>query len=117
MKWMLFALAVVGLAGCATYSELQQKAPLFQGHSGKTPAQFAECVLPKWVDLNASSHIVSDGDSRTIVMPGQGPFANNTVASLTAVPAGGGSDISYRTPVGSSFPGPKKQWAAAQACM
>lgn len=94
MKWMLVVLAV-GLAGCASYSELQKEEPEFSADTTKTPQEFTECVLPRWVDIMPGAHAMKDGDATVIVVPMDGT-AGATAVTLTAKPTDKGSRVELR---------------------
>lgn len=97
------------LAGCVSYADIQARPPVHEGKTSKTPDQVANCVLPKWMESSASTHIVPDGDARVIVVPSNAELITMT---LTASPSGA---VAMRTqPSMSTF---DKQWEQAQTCL
>lgn len=57
MRKTFTALALIALAGCTT-SGLEKDQPSLAAQSEKSPQQFAKCLAPKWLDLNASTSSV-----------------------------------------------------------
>lgn len=117
MRQTILFMALLGIAGCApTYSELRERAPLYQERTTMTPQAFVDCVLPKWLDQSALTHIIKDGDSRVVVMPRDG-YVTVPRATLTASPSTSGSLVVLQTKFYSTANSKtKKMWAAAQAC-
>lgn len=112
--WMA-AVAALMLVGCATYSSIKDRAPLYEGTSTKSPDAVATCVLPAWMGINAAAHVVADGDRRVVVVPTGGLASSQVLMTLTASPVDHGSSVAMRTmPSMGKF---KAQWDQAQACM
>lgn len=118
MKRIILLVVSLGIGGCApTYSELRERAPLYQGHTTMTPQAFVDCALPKWLNQSALAHVVKDGDSRVVVMPRDG-YVTVPRATLTASPSiSSGSSIVLQTKFYSASNSKTKElWSAAQAC-
>jgi len=108
-------LMALGLAGCATYSSIKDRAPLYEGTSAKSPSAITACVLPAWMNTNAATHIVADGGQHIVVMPTSGVVASQVMMTLTVAPNGSGSAVSMRTmPSVGDF---KAQWDQVQSCL
>jgi len=109
------ALCVLTLPGCATYSDFRDRPADYAAVTGKAPQVYVECVLPRWMDTNAASHIVHDGDRRVIVVPVGGGTPTQVLMTLEASPTANGSRIEMKhMPSLSKF---EKQWRQAQACL
>lgn len=54
MKKLLISFALVGLAGCST-TGLEERQPIYIGHSSKSPETMNKCLAPKWVALKTTS--------------------------------------------------------------
>lgn len=116
MRWMLATVAVIGLAGCATYSDLRQRPADFVATTSKAPGAYLQCVLPKWVDFYAGSHIMSDGESSVLVSPVGGGSPDIMAMTLSASPSDGGTTrVEMRhMPSLSDF---GNQWQQAKSCL
>jgi hypothetical protein len=101
------------LGGCATYSEMQQKAPAHESDSSKTSQAFVDCVLPKLVDKQADAHSMKDGDSVVVVLP-IGNRGGDLAATVTATPSPEGSHIAVRSNMSRNG---ELVWSIAQTCM
>lgn len=103
--------AALLVTGCATYSDIQSRAPLFQGHTDKDPKGYLECVQAKWIDMSSTAHIIPDASGHVLVVPISGS-GDQMSMTLTAAPDG---SVSMRTLTSlGSF---TKQQAEAQACL
>lgn len=120
-KHTFIALTILALAGCATYSDLQQRPADYTTTTTKTPESYAQCLLPKLMDTNATSHIVVDGARRIVVVPEVsggllgGSVASHVMLTVEAAPAGNGVtrvDMKHMPSLGNF----SKQWAQAQSC-
>lgn len=112
-KWI--PLAALLLAGCATYSDVQHRTPLHEAETSKTPKNYVECVLPKWLDTNASTHIVAIGDTRQVLMPTAGDAPALVELLLSATPDKSATHVALR-----AAPGIGKSelaWHQAKACL
>lgn len=89
----LAAIAVVTLAGCASYAEMQARPPMFALQSDRSVDQVLGCIAPKWAEFTAPS-IVPDGEGKVVSALGRGPEQVMMQASIW--PAGEGSTIEYR---------------------
>ena len=114
MKWILVILPALVLAGCATYSELQQRPAAYAAETEKSPDDYAMCLLPKLLDTNAASHVIVDGDARTIVVPVGGGAPETVMMTFNVTPRGGVTHVEMRHM--SSLSTFSKQWAQAQSC-
>jgi hypothetical protein len=87
----------------------------FSATTPKTPAAFAECLLPKLMDTNAASHTVRDGEALDIVVPLGGSAPEAVLMTFTARPSNNSTIVEMRhTASLSDFP---KQWKQAQSCL
>lgn len=83
--------------------------------SAMQPQAVAECVASKWIDTNASTHIVPNGDTRVVVVPTGGGTTTLVMMTLTASPTASGSHIEMRTtPTLGTF---NEQWDQARSCL
>ena len=92
MRIFIVAMAVLGLAGCASMSEKRADGPASSFASKKSVSQVSECVIFAWQDQSlAGSHIdaslqpLRDG-GKTVVSAGQVEFADFK-------PANGGTKV------------------------
>lgn len=109
MRYIVMIGVAVLLAGCADYSSIKEREPIHSGHTAKRPEQVVNCVIPKWMETNPSTHAVPDGDSTIIVAPVGNGFVSLT---LTIGPSG---EVAMRSqPSLSTF---DKQWEQAQSCL
>lgn len=115
VKSDLIALAVMALAGCATYSELQHRPADYTAETAKAPHDYVQCLLPKLLDTNAASHVIVDGDSRTIVVPVGGAAPETVMMTFNVTPRDGVTHVEMRHM--SSLSTFSKQWAQAQSCI
>ena len=113
MKRMLVALVVVGLSGCATYSEMQQKTPYSTNQTAKGPQAFADCALPRLVDVQADAHVMKDGDASVLVLP-IGNRGGDLAGTITATPSGQGSEVAIRA---TSSRSADKMLSTIKACL
>jgi len=113
MHKYLMLLAMLGVSGCATYSQVQKMQPIHEADTTQTPQQFTDCALPKMVEFQADAHAMKDGDSMVIITP-VGNRGADIAGTVTATPANGGSHIVMRSALGGKA---EKPWAALQACL
>jgi hypothetical protein len=114
MKWVLVALAAM-LAGCATYSDLKERPADFTGSTSKSPQAYLECVVPKWTDEYAGSHIITDGGGLVLIAPVGGGTPSVVAMTLTATSMDGGTRIEMKhLPSLSDF---TDQWHQARSCL
>jgi len=114
-RWGIATAAALLLAGCATYSDLRDSPPAYSADSGKAPQAIADCALAKWIDINAGSHIIQDGDATVVAMPVGGGTPSLMQAMLIVKPAGSGAhiELKHMRSLGSFA----SQWQAAQSCL
>lgn len=111
LKTILASLTLLALAGCTTYSEMATRPVSYSATTAKTPQVFADCLLPKLMDTNAASHIVTRGDALDIVVPVSGA---SIMMTFTVTPTGRSTVIEMRhTASLSAF---QKQWGQALSC-
>lgn len=114
-KATMVAVACVVFAGCATtYQAVNEGAPVHTGQSTKAPEAIAQCVLPKWLGVNAAAHVISEGTTRTVVVPEGSPDVRSVLMTLVITPTQTGSKVEMHKQSMSSF---EQQWAQAQECM
>jgi len=106
-------IAVLALAGCATYSELKSTQPVHQSDTAKSAQAFVECVLPKYVDIQADAHAMKDGESVVVVLP-IGNRGGDLAATVTATPNGAGSRVAVRSNMSRNG---ERAWSVAQTCL
>lgn len=109
--WMM--IGMLALAGCATYSELQQRPADYTAQTEKAPQAFIDCLLPKIVDMQSDAHAMRDGDATVIVMPISG-HGGHLAATISASPISSGSRVELRNAVAGNA---SKPWTAAQSCI
>lgn len=115
MKWMLAAMAIICLAGCATYSDLKERPADFQATTVKKPQAYLECVIPLWIDKYAGSHIISDGDAKVLVAPVGGGTPSVVAMTLSATAGSGATHVEMKhLPSLSKF---GDQWEQAKSCL
>lgn len=114
MKRVLLTVAILALSGCATYSDLRERPADFSAETSKTPQEYAACVLPKWIDFSAGTHVIADGDARVVVSPVGGGTPTAVLMTLTASPNASGSRVEMKHM--SSLSKFSEQWQAAQSC-
>jgi len=90
MKILLLITLLFGISGCST-TNLANEAPIFAGHSSKSPDEMNRCLSPKWVALKASSTSVPTKDGYQISSSDEWMGAVSLVKIGKA--ANGGSDI------------------------
>ncbi|WP_213879300.1 hypothetical protein [Pseudomonas sp. dw_358] len=62
---LVFLLPMALLAGCA----IRPNAPSVQFNSSKTPAEFADCVYPKWQAIRPGTQITEHRNLVTLTAP------------------------------------------------
>jgi hypothetical protein len=108
-------LLALALAGCTSYSEMATRPVSYSATTTKTPKAFADCLLPKLMDTNAASHIVTRGDGLDIVVPVGGGTPQAVMMTFDVMPSGGSTSVQMRHMASlSEFP---KQWKQAQSCI
>lgn len=111
---LLFAVAMLG--GCASYSEVKQIAPDYQGNTTKHVQVVADCILLQMVDQQADVHAVKDGDSIVIVAPVQ-DRGSSIAATVTVSPTAQGTHVAARSPLPFHAVSARRAWSSAQRCM
>lgn len=109
------AAAVVGLTGCATYSEMQARPAEYVANTTKSPEAFATCVLPKMVETNAAAHVIADGTARTVIVPIGGGTPKAVMVTVMAVPRGHATHVEMRHM--RSLSDFQSQWQQVQSCL
>lgn len=99
-------------SGCATYSQIQSKAPRFSGLTAKSPESFLECAAPKILEIRGLARVIPDGASRVIVVTDATGLA--TMLTVTASPSGQGSHVALRQAGLISF---NHEWNLAKLCL
>lgn len=113
MKRMIAVLAMLVLAGCSTYSDMQQKPPAYAADSSKAPQTYADCALPKLVNIEADVHAIPSSGGIDIVVPVGNPGADLS-AMVSVRPAGGGSHVAVRGNVARNA---RRTWEIASTCL
>lgn len=114
MKYTVLAVALLALGGCTSYSKMQTRPVAHHAITSKLPVDYAQCVLPKWLDTNPSAHIVTVGKTTSIIVP-VGGMTRDVLMTLDATRAGDKTIVEMRhVPSFSSFP---KQWRQAESCI
>lgn len=62
------SIAVLLLAGCASYSERMAQEPMAAGRTDKTPDEFVACAMPVMMNTWRTAVLVPDGDARSILV-------------------------------------------------
>ncbi len=94
MRLIPVAAAAALLTSCATYSEIQSKAPILEVVSAKTAAEYAGCIFPRARELwRSTATIGPDGDRQVLTVAGDD---TGVYATLTIAPEGAGSRVTYR---------------------
>lgn len=99
MKKLIFMLAVVMLAGCASVPGLREGKPDVTLHTAKSPADYGACVAAGWGDffgVTVNHSATSDG-GYTVSMP-DAYTGNNGVADISH---SGDVQVHYRLRFGS----------------
>lgn len=81
MKKLLAVIALVGLAGCASVTDLTSSNPNLELTSTQPVASLANCIKSAWSDVTAVNEAnIADGGVRLIAPTGAGPLG---IADLT----------------------------------
>jgi hypothetical protein len=81
------------LSGCASYSEIQEKAPTLELISSKLPAVYASCISPKFMEIwPGMVSVIPDGKNTVVTVAGGGAVT----AILTIAPTASGSNVTLR---------------------
>ena len=115
MKLAALIVAALTLAGCATYSDLQQRPAAYTTVTTKTPHDYTQCLLPKLLDSNAASHVIDNGGASVIVVPVGGGSPDAIMMTFNVTPQNGATLVEMRHM--SSLGNFSKQWAQAQSCI
>lgn len=86
-------IAVVLLTGCASYSEMQARAPTLEWTTEKTPGEFVSCAAPKLMTYWETTKVIPDGETKVISVPLRG---GGMLMTITVTPVGDGSRVAYR---------------------
>lgn len=93
--------AALGLAGCASYSDMQASAPAFEFDTSRTAASYAGCLMPKANDLWRNMvTIAPDGESQVVTVQ----TAMGVVSMTTVTPTAAGAHVVHRARAGSRDP-------------
>ena len=113
MKQLLVLSLMLGVSGCASYSEMQGKPPVFEGQTQKSPEAFVACAAPKILEIWSLARVIPDGSSQVIVVTD--PNGVGTTLTLTATPSERGSRVALRQMV--SLRTFEREWSLAKACL
>lgn len=115
IRQIVITLTMLALSGCATYSDLRQRQADYSAETTKLPQTYVDCVLPQWMDTNSASHVVNNGEERTIVVPAGGAATSQVLMTLEVTPTPKGSHVEMKhMPSIGSFDRP---WSQAQSCL
>jgi len=91
VKRLLILALALGLAGCASVSEMRQDKPAFSVSTNKSPQQVSQCVLSGWQEKSArygDVYLQPFGEGFSVLSAG-----NVEVADIT--PLAPGTDIKF----------------------
>lgn len=77
MKNILFALAILGMAGCASMQDMRVTKPILAASSDKAPNLLAQCILQKWQQQTVFNvYMQPRGNGFTVYLDGQWEVAD-----------------------------------------
>mgnify|MGYP000850446434 FL=1 len=77
MKKLLFALAILAIAGCASMQEMRETKPILASSSDKPPNLLAQCILQKWQQQTVFNvYMQPRGNGFTVYLDGQWEVAD-----------------------------------------
>lgn len=91
MNKLLIAVLALGLAGCASVSEMRKGEPAFSASTSKSPQQVSKCILSGWQEKSArygDVYLQPLGEGFSVLSAG-----NVEVADIT--PIASGTDIKF----------------------
>ncbi len=112
----LYAVALLLLSGCVSYSEMQDRAPALEFESSKAPNVYAGCVTPKLMEIWPGwVTLIPDGQNTVVTVASAD--SGTITATLTIEPTATGSHVLLREMphinIGSAF---ERGQDAVQSC-